>query len=65
MAKRYSICRATGKRRYKDEISAKLALATAQRRGKGEKRHYGCGSCRGQHLTSQDRRTIDAATAGR
>lgn len=45
------------KRRFRDEIAAKIALAEAQRRGKGEKRYYYCKMCRCFHLTSQEQRT--------
>lgn len=47
------------KRRFRDEISAKLALADIQRRGKDsqrpkdERRAYRCPRCRGWHLTSR------------
>ena len=47
-----------GKVRYRDEIAAKLALASAQRkdgshRAKTEKRAYRCPKCRGWHLTAK------------
>jgi hypothetical protein len=45
------------KRRYRDEVAAKLVLATIQRKGnsardKTEARAYRCPSCKGWHLTS-------------
>lgn len=48
----------SGKFRYADEISAKIALANIQwkdsaRRGKMEKRVYECPDCKGFHLTSR------------
>lgn len=46
----------TGKRRFKDEISAKLAVATAQRKANRDKtpcRAYHCDVCQGWHLTSR------------
>ena len=46
-------CKATGKRRFRDEIAAKLALAEMQRAGRDEKRCYFCPSCRGWHVTSE------------
>lgn len=45
--------------RYRDRISAQLALATLQRQDKHdhtERRAYRCPRCRGWHLTSQRRR---------
>lgn len=47
------------KRRYRDEIAAKLALATIQRkdkarRSKSERRAYRCPLCGGWHLTSRE-----------
>jgi hypothetical protein len=46
--------------RYRDRISAKLALAAMgrndQRRPKSEQRAYRCPDCHGWHLTSQARR---------
>lgn len=53
-----STCRKTGKTRYRDEIAAKIALASAQhadgsRRAKIETRAYRCPDCKGWHLTSQ------------
>jgi len=47
-------CSTTGKKRYRDEIAAKLVLATID---KGQKRAYWCSFCRGWHLTSQQQRT--------
>lgn len=46
------------KRRFRDEVAAKLALATIGRRDnaarpKTERRAYPCPSCRGWHLTSR------------
>ncbi len=50
--------RCRDKIRYRDEIAAKLALATARRkdssrRDKVETRIYACPICHGWHLTSQ------------
>jgi len=47
--------------RYRDEIAAKLALATIKNqdrasRPKTERRAYSCPECRGWHLTSWRRR---------
>jgi len=47
--------------RYRDQIAAKLALASAQhqdgsRREKVERRAYHCPRCHGWHLTSQRRK---------
>jgi hypothetical protein len=45
----------TGKFRYRDELSAKIALANTQRptsSRREEARVYRCPSCRGYHLTS-------------
>lgn len=47
-------CR-TGKRRLRDEVGAKLALAEALARDSGEIRFYECMMCGGYHLTSQDK----------
>lgn len=47
----------TGKRRYRDEIAAKLALAKTSRRDSGERRYYFCTFCKSFHLTSQEQRT--------
>lgn len=45
------------KRRYKDQIGAKLAMASTShkdhRRNKNEIRSYRCYKCKGYHLTSQ------------
>lgn len=45
------------KRRYPDEVSARLALATIrprhERRDKTEARAYRCPRCKGWHLTSR------------
>ncbi len=49
-------CR-SGKIRYKDELGAKIALASRAARDKGEKRYYTCNLCNGYHLTSQDQKT--------
>lgn len=49
----------TGKTRYKDEIAAKLALATIRQKAATvheEQRAYRCPFCRGWHLTSKPRR---------
>lgn len=46
----------TGKRRFKDEVAAKLALAKLQRnstRLKVPARAYRCDVCAGWHLTAQ------------
>lgn len=48
--------------RYRDEIAAKLALASVQhkdgsRRSKSEKRLYHCPCCNGWHLTAKPRET--------
>lgn len=50
---RYTRCK-TGKRRYRDQIAAKLAMASAASKGRDEKRAYKCGTCRGWHITSQE-----------
>lgn len=51
----------TGKRRYRDEIAAMLALGRigdrGQDRGDRPVTQYRCPYCRGWHLTSQTRRT--------
>lgn len=51
-------CKKTGKRRYRDRLTALMKLATAQRAdGSGrtgmEKRAYRCPDCHGWHLTSR------------
>lgn len=53
-------CKATGKVRFKDELAAKLALATIDRTNadKQEVRYYECYKCArrgrpGYHLTSK------------
>jgi hypothetical protein len=51
----------TGKVRYRDEIGAKIALASIgtgrhERRPKSEQRAYRCPWCRGWHLTAQPQR---------
>lgn len=46
----------TGKARYKDELDAKIALASTQRsrtKSHQESRVYKCPFCRGWHLTSK------------
>ena len=47
------------KRRYRDEIAAKLALARitahGEAREKTPQRAYRCPACRGWHLTSQSK----------
>jgi hypothetical protein len=43
----------TGKRRYPDRISAKLALASTGAAGRDEQRVYRCDKCYGFHTTSQ------------
>lgn len=48
--------RCPAKKRYSDELGAKIALAsTIGKRGKrrNETRYYKCPVCRGWHLTSQ------------
>lgn len=45
----------TGKRRYRDRVGAKFALAVIKRRGgkrRRETRAYRCPTCNGWHLTS-------------
>lgn len=49
-----------GKRRYRTELEAKIALAGVQRRretrhdtGKEERRYYRCPACAGYHLTAK------------
>lgn len=48
----------TGKRRYRDSIGARLALATIRQRDsahrpKTERRAYRCPDCNGWHLTAK------------
>lgn len=46
----------TGKRRYYDELRARIVLARIQRSNnpnRQEKRTYHCRQCRGWHLTSR------------
>ncbi len=46
----------SGKRRYRDGIAAKVALAKVQHQDKAghvERRAYQCPVCKGWHLTSQ------------
>jgi hypothetical protein len=50
------------KLRYRDEIAAKMALATIaaqdkSHRDKTEQRAYRCSRCRGWHLTSMTKET--------
>lgn len=45
-----------GKRRYKDNIAALLALSSTNRAGRPERRAYRCPVCRGYHLTRQPAR---------
>lgn len=49
-----------GKRRFRDEIAAKLALSRVDQRGgpreKEPRRAYPCPACKGWHLTSQGKR---------
>ncbi len=61
---RYTRCK-TGKRRYRDEIAAKLAMASAARAGRDEKRAYKCGICRGWHVTSKEAKSPKALTTSR
>lgn len=49
---------ATGKKRYRDEIAAKLAMATYRNKDRStspklECRAYRCPECHGWHLTSK------------
>ncbi len=48
-------CAATGKRRYRSEIDAKIAKMgmSSERSLKAERRVYECRACRGFHTTSQ------------
>ncbi|MFC9086330.1 hypothetical protein [Nocardiopsis dassonvillei] len=51
--------RSCGKRWFKDQVSAQLALATIRRYGRDRsnrmpRRAYECPSCKGWHLTSQE-----------
>lgn len=48
-------CHTTGKKRFRDEIAAKLAMSSINM--DGNKRVYRCGFCRGWHMTSQEQRT--------
>ncbi|MFJ6239814.1 hypothetical protein ACIQH0_37810 [Streptomyces griseus] len=43
----------TGKRRYRNRLDARIALANTRRRDRGEKRAYQCPGCHGWHLTSK------------
>jgi hypothetical protein len=46
----------SGKVRFRDDLAARLALATASRKregGKSERRTYRCPQCAGFHLTSK------------
>lgn len=47
---------ATGKRRYRNRLDAKIALTDTRRRDRRETRAYRCNTCRGWHLTSQPAR---------
>lgn len=47
----------TNKRRFRDEIAAKLALSRMVWNDKGAIRVYRCNLCRGFHITSQEQRT--------
>jgi hypothetical protein len=47
----------TKKRRFRDEIAAKLALSRMVCKDKGAIRVYHCNLCRGFHITSQPQRT--------
>lgn len=58
--------RSCGKRRFRSELDAKIALATIERvddpkRAKLPQRAYSCPLCGGAHLTSQPQRTERAA----
>ena len=61
MARNYVKSKRCGKRKYRDRISALLALASTTQnrkaRGKDETRAYHCPICKGWHLTSQPLRT--------
>lgn len=39
--------------RYRDMLSAKIALAKCKAKDHGEQRAYPCPNCKGWHLTSQ------------
>lgn len=43
----------SGKRRLKDELAAKLALASTRRKDRRERRYYLCPRCAGYHLTKK------------
>jgi hypothetical protein len=57
----HSVCRTTGKRMFRDNIAAALALEAIQLRARrtihDESRYYTCKFCDHVHLTSQDQRT--------
>ena len=53
----------TGKKQFRDEIAAKLAMAVTvhsdrSTRNTAEKRAYSCNFCRKWHLTSQPKRSL-------
>lgn len=52
-------CRTT-KKRFRDELSARIALSRMVWRDSGEKRIYECPFCKGFHMTSQEQRTEKA-----
>lgn len=56
----------TGKRRYRDDLAARIALAGIRHRNhaphRQEQRAYRCPKCRGWHLTSQPRRRKERQT---
>lgn len=66
MKKKPSTCK-TGKRRFRDEIAARLALGNAvavhRQDGTTPERAYRCQWCRGWHLTSQAYKPRKPATA--
>ena len=55
--RKYGKCRVTHKRRFRNELDAKMALAMASWADTGEIRIYQCTFCSGWHLTSQEQRT--------
>ena len=56
---RFPRCGQTNLKRFPDRIAADLALATAQRKGRDEKRSFPCRRCGGYHLTAQDKRILE------
>lgn len=53
----------TGKRRFRDELDAKIVLAKVSWKDREEKRTYRCGMCGGWHLTSQEKRVREVTLA--